>query len=51
MTCEKFTPNFSKYWTERAFGARRSNMDAVYKKYVNVIADPLQPKFKLVDEV
>ena len=51
ITCEKFQPNFEKYWTEKAYGTRRDNIAHVYKKYFHVIPDPLEPKFKLVDQI
>ena len=51
ITCEKFQPNFSNYWVNKTFADRKGNMSNVYKKYFNVIADPLEPKFKLIDQV
>ncbi|EFX73953.1 hypothetical protein DAPPUDRAFT_200344 [Daphnia pulex] len=51
ITCEKFEPNFDKYWTNKAYGSRKENMNNVYKKYFHVIPEPLEPKFKLVDVI
>ena len=51
ITCEKFQPNFDKYWTNKAYGSKKDNMNNVYKKYFHVIPKPLEPKFKLVDVI
>lgn len=51
ITCEKFEPNFDSYWTQKAYGARKENPSSVYKKYFNVIPHPLEPRFKLIDEI
>ncbi|KZS10845.1 39S ribosomal protein L27, mitochondrial [Daphnia magna] len=51
ITCEKFQPNFDKYWTDRVYRSRKENMANVYKKYFHVIPDPLEPKFRLVETV
>jgi large subunit ribosomal protein L27 len=51
VTCEKFEPNFNKFWTERTYSERKGNMNHVYKKYFHVIPDPLEPKFKLIDQI
>lgn len=51
ITTEKFTPNFNKYFTERAYREKRENMGHVYKKYFHVIPEPLEPNFQLVDQI
>lgn len=51
ITCEKFQPNFDKYWTDKVYSSRKENMANVYKKYFHVIPEPLEPKFKLVDTI
>ena len=51
ITCEKFEPNFEKFWTDRTYADRKGNMANVYKKYFHVLPEPLEPKFKLVDQI
>lgn len=51
ITCEKFKPNMNNFWVDKTYKDRRGNMGNIYKKYFNIIPEPLEPKFKLVDRI
>ena len=51
ISCEKYEPQMANYWAAKTYSDRQGQMANTYKKYFNVIADPLEPRFKMVDQV
>ena len=41
----------NNFWVDKTYKDRRGNMGNIYKKYFNIIPEPLEPKFKLVDQI
>ncbi|XP_017891711.1 uncharacterized protein LOC108631961 [Ceratina calcarata] len=49
ITCEKINPNMKLWWCRVNYGGRENSV--IYKKHFNVIPNPQDNKFILVDTV
>lgn len=49
VTCEKINPNMEIGWCKVHYGGREKSV--IYKKHFNVIPDPQDNKFVLIDRV